>query len=135
MRFINGLLLSLVCFAGCAHGSDGAYQAEATANGIIGAGYRAVKAHTRVEADAVKAMAADTAAAQKRLDDERKLTSAAFKVLDVASDAVDVQDAAIGAAETVKSKDYSAIIAKLVQAGLSVIDGLKVLGVKLPGGL
>jgi hypothetical protein len=135
MRANHGLLLVLVCLAGCAHGSDGAYQAEATANAIIGAGYRAVKAHARVEADAVKAMAADTVAAQKRLDAEVKLTAEAFKVLDVASDAVDVQDAAIGAAEAVKSKDYSAIIAKLVQAGSSVIDGLKVLGVKLPGGL
>jgi hypothetical protein len=137
MRTTNLLpVFAVLVFAGCAHGSDGAYQAEAVANASIGAGYRAVKAHARVETDAIKALApTDPDAAQKRLDAEKKLTATAFKVLDTASEVVDVQDAAIVAAEAAKAKDYGAIITKLVQAGASVIEGLRVLGVKLPGGL
>jgi hypothetical protein len=130
---VKALLLALACLAGCAHGSDGARQAEATANGLIGVGYRAVTAHAHAESDAIVALASagNPDDAQKRLDAERALTSKALQVLDVASDAVDVQDAAIGAAEVVKSKDYSAIIAKLIQAGLAVVDGLAVLGIKV----
>lgn len=133
---MKALALAAMCLAGCAHGSDGAYQAESVANGFIGAGYRAVKAHARAESDAVKTLAkTDAVAAQKRLDAEVRLTGAAFKALDVAGDSTDALDAAIATAEAAKSKDYSAIIAKLVQVGLDVVAALKTLGVTLPGGL
>jgi hypothetical protein len=123
-----------VSITGCAHGSDGAYQAESVANGFIGAGYRAVKAHARAESDAVKTLAkTDAVAAQKRLDAEVRLTGAAFKALDVASDNADELDASIAVAEAAKQKDYGAIISKLLSIGAAVADTLKTLGISLPG--
>jgi hypothetical protein len=126
-----------VSITGCAHGSDGARQAEAVANAAIGAGYRSLNAYASAESKVIQEMAqaGNVAAAQEKLDALQALSKKAFATLDTASEGVDAVDAAIGIAEAAKSKDYSAIIAKLVQVGLDVVAALKTLGVTLPGGL
>lgn len=134
MGNIKCLLLAILCLAGCAHGGDGARQAEATANAAIGSGYRALNAYATTESKSIQELAnkGQIAPAQERLDALTSKTKQAFQVLDTASDGVDALDGAIGVAEAAKSKDYGAIIAKLLQIGADVVNGLKTLGVRMP---
>jgi hypothetical protein len=132
-KWLQFVSLALVCLAGCAHGSDGARQAEAAANAAIGAGYRSLNVYANAESKVIQEMAqaGNPAAAQEKLDALRALSKKAFATLDTASEGVDAVDAAIGIAEAAKSKDYSQIVAKLLQIGADVVNGLRSLGVKV----
>lgn len=131
-RFSSGLLLALVCLAGCAHGSDGARQAEYNTNAVIGAGYRATRVYIRAQAEAIDKYAEENPVkAQMDLNALGALANKALQALSVAADGADSIDAAIGVAEAAKQKDYSGIISKLVQIGADVIQALGTIGIKV----
>lgn len=122
MMFMVGLSL----LAGCAAGADGARQAVAQADSTIGQGYRSERTYIRActkDAIAKASMAAQGACKQT--------SGVMLGVLDTASDTTDAVEASIGVAEAAKKKDYSAIVAPLIDAVGSVVKTFGDLGIKL----